>query len=356
MKQILGIGGNKLLVLFLACLFFVCACSKPDKKQETDAPVEEESDALYVIEEPTVPQGVLVIDGSLQVEKNGKMEWKAAISAGETVDWTGEKKEAILAYNNSKRNFYRVMTELTKGVKEEFWVQEYFIYGPGKPAVIINDDAVLYSRPDPGAVERTGKVTLPKYTFVALIQDDDLTDDFIPIAAQLGLASTTERWVKLKDISWEANVAEGIKLARKAASQPNVAARREMLTDAMARMSMGSLSISPLVRNDPALFELEFAGNLDLLAEPQDYMVNTDSVNVRDFPSISSNVVDQYNTGKVVTIMARSKAKTTIKAKSEDEEDMTGQWCRTQNGSWIFSYFLSTIQLGDRGTPREYWD
>jgi len=355
MKQILGIGGNKLFVLFLACLFFVCACNKSDKKQEPDALPEEEAET-FVIEEPTVPQGVLVIDGSLQVEKGGKMEWKAAISAGETVDWTGEKKEAILAYNNSKRNFYRVQAELTKGVKEDFWVQEYFIYGPGKPAVIINDDAVLYSRPDPGAVERTGKVTLPKYTFVAMIQDDDVTDDFIPIGAQLGLASTTERWVKLKDISWDPSVAEGIKLARKAASQPNVAARREMLADAMAKMSRGSLSIPPLVRNDPALFELEFANNLEVLSPQKDFMVNTDSVNVRDFPSITSNVVDQYNSGKVVTITARSKNRTTIKATSEDGEDMTGQWCRTQDGTWIFSFFLSTFERGgDRG-PGDYWD
>ena len=346
MRQFSGIGRNQFLALFLAGLFFIFGCTKTAEKQEAAPPPEEEFEAL-IIPDPAVPQGVLVIDGSLQFFENAKMNFKAYISAGETVEWTGEKKDAILAYDGKQRTFCRVIAELTKGTKEEFWVQQYYIYGPAKPAVITNADAVLYNSPDPGAVDRIGKVTLPKYAFVAMRQDDDLTDDFIPIAAQLGLAAPTERWVKIKDLSWDTNVVQGIKLARKAASQPNVAARRQMLSDAMDTMGKGSLVIPPLVRSDAALFELEFAGNLELLTEQKRYMVNTDSVNVRDFPSINSNVVDQYNSGRTVTITARSKNKTTIKATVEGEEDMTGNWFRTDTGGWIFSYFLSSYDDRD---------
>ena len=334
----------KCILWLLTGLVLIFGCTKPaaEPKTETVAEVSDFEESEIYFYDPGVPQGVFVIDGALHERRSdGRMYWKANINAGDTVEWAGEIQEAVRS-DGEKRNFCRVIAEVTKDKKEEFWVQHYYIYGPAVPAIIVNTDAVLYNRPDPGAVARSGTVTLSKYTFVAMIQDDDLTDEFIPIAAQLGGSSPAERWVKVQDLSWDVSVVAGVKLARSAAAQPNVAARKRILDDAMKTLSGSNLRIPDMVRNDPALFELELSDNLDLLSERRDYRVNTDLVNVRDFPSTNSNVVDQLNSGKVVTITARSKKKVTIKATEEGEEDMTGQWFRTENGSWIFSYFLDS--------------
>ena len=323
----------------LAGMFLVSSCSKTDTRQaETGSPEGEE----VVLELSADPLGVFVLDGSLnEIREDGKVYWKSAVNAGDTVNWTDEKQE--LQYSNgNKRIFYRVLSDGT-----EYWVQEYFIAGPAVPAVIANNDAVLYTKPEPSSVARTGTVTLPKFTLVAMLDDDNLTDDFIRIAAFLGEARPAERYVKIKDISWDQNDVGGVKLTRIAAVTKNPAAHKELLKNAMEILEKGKsfFGVSENLSFEPALFELEVTNNLEILSAGEPYYTVQNSVNARDLPTINGNIVEKLPQFKPVFIVAKSKKEEKLKI---NDEEISGVWLRTDGGNWIFSHYLS-----NQGAPGE---
>jgi hypothetical protein len=245
-----------------------------------------------------------VLDGSLnEIREDGKVYWKASVSAGDTTGWTGEKQELQYA-NGNKRTFYRVLSD-----GAEYWVQEYFIAGPAVPAVITGEETVLYTKPEPSAVSRTGIVTLPGFTLVAMLDDDNLTDDFIRIAAFLSDVRPIERYVKIKDISWDQNDVGGVKLARIAAVTKNPAAHKELLKNAMEMLGKGKslYGVPETLNYEPDLFELKVTNNLELVSNGETYYTVQNQVNVRDLPTINSNVVEKLPLSKPVFIVAKSK-------------------------------------------------
>ncbi|MCL1815481.1 MAG: hypothetical protein FWG27_06665 [Treponema sp.] len=317
---------QKHLLWLLAGISLVFGCSKTARQDET--PGAEEA----VLELTENPQGVFVIDGSLSEFKDGKMQWKANMYAGDTVGWTGEKMEAVRAYDGATRTFYRVEAN------GEYWVHDYYIAGPAVPAVICSAETVLYTRPDPGSVARTGTVTLPKYTIVAMLPDDNYTDDFIPVAAFVNLGQPGERWVKIKNISWDPNDVNAVKITRAAAVVKNPVSHKELLENAI-KMIAESSSFNNM-QNDPALFELEVTNNLELLTEWKDYTVISDWVNVRELPTINSNAAGRLNRGDIVMITAASKEVITLESAGEGTEKVSGIWLRTDQGTWVFSAYV----------------
>ena len=280
--------------------------------------------------------GVFVVEGSLsELKDDGKMYWKASANAGDTVEWTGEKTDAVRSYDGAARTFYKVYFN-----GQELWVQDYYIAGPAVPAVIVNDDTVLYTKPNLSSVARTGTVTLPKYSIVGMLHDEDLADDFIPIAAFLNLSVPGERWVRIKDISWDANDTGSVKLARVAAVTKNAAAHKELLKNAMEMAENGKMfgGVPGSVNYDPGLFELTVTNNLEI---PEDgwnrYFALEDSVNVRDLPSINGNLVRKMEQYESVIIVAKSKTAEKIKV---DDQEISGVWFRIEDGNWVFSHFM----------------
>ena len=318
------------LLIILGCIFL--SCSKSGQNQDAGSETESEAES---IENLPLPQGVLVLDGSLnELRDDGKMYWKGSVYAGDTVNWTGEQIDAVLSFNNQTRTFWRVEAN------GDFWVQQYFIHGPGVPGVIIKDEAVLYTKPDPGAVARGGIITLPKFTFVAILKDDDLKDDFIPIAAQLGGAKPDERWIKITDVSWNKNDIDGVKITRTAAATKNSAAHIALLENAMEIMGKGQslFDVPGSVNYNLALFELTITNNLEILENGELYYALQDSVNIRELPTVNSTVTGQLQRFESMVITAKSKL--TEKIDFEDDT-IEGVWCRTDEGNWIFSFFIT---------------
>ena len=68
------------------------------------------------------------------------------------------------------------------------------------------------------------------------------------------------------------------------------------------------------------------------------YYSTQDSVNIRELPTMHSNAVGRLGQNDVVRIIARSKRLEKIEIGGETVE---GVWCRTTEGTWVFSHFLS---------------
>ncbi|MDR2071889.1 MAG: SH3 domain-containing protein [Spirochaetaceae bacterium] len=325
----------KKMVIFLlsTVIVLVPSCSKP--KPDAEALQLEET----VPEEPaeTVLHGVLLTDAGLwEVRADGKIYWKSQLNAGDTVIWTGEQQDYRRNYDNAQRTFYRVNAE------GDYWVQDYAIAGPAEPGVIVTADTILYTRPEITSVVRTGNITLPQYTLVAVFPDDNPADEFIKISARLeGTANppVSERYIKIQNISTDPNDIGCIKLARMASLTGNPLVKGELLKNALgiARQSRYFSQTAQGAESDPVFFELEVTNNLERLANGASYMVTADTVNIRDVPSLSGNVKGALRQGDTFWITAKTKQEITLEA-PEGEEKPKGVWYRAENG-WIFSAY-----------------
>ena len=333
------IMNRKWVLLLLAVLLFIFGCTKTAKDNGSSGHLHDAEEELI---DPSdfSSLGVFVLEGSYsELRDDGKMYWKAGANAGDTADWTGEAREAIRSYDGEKRNFYKVYLN-----GQELWVQDYFIAGPAVPAVIVNDETVLYTKPDLSSVARSGTVTLPKYSIVGMLHDDDLTDDFIPIAAFVNLAVPGERWVRVRDISWDPNSVGAVKLARVAAVTKNPSAHKELLKNAMEMAINGKsfADVPSLVNHDPALFELELTNNLERLSSPQQYVAAfTDTVNKRDLPSLNSNVTGSLSEGERFLVYYKTKQFLVLDAPEGETEKPKGVWLGTDDGYWVFSAYAA---------------
>ena len=323
---------KKLLIFIIVVMAFVFGCSKNAQNGDlTNSNTENEE--IYT-EMSGTQLGVFLIDGHYCFENDeGKMQFKAYLNAGDTVNWTGEKKEAVRHYDGVVRTYYRVE------LNGDFWVHDYYITGPAQPAVITSDETVLYTRPDPSAVARTGTVTLPKYTLVAMMEDDDLTDEYIPITVLVPSGRLEGRYVKIKDISWDQNDVGGVKLARVASTTQNSAARKELLKNAMEMIGNGSnfYNVPMNINHDPVLFELEVTDNLEILTVNQYGIVYGSKAIFRDIPSINGNITRRLVEGdfEIFTITAKSKKTETLEI---DDEKISGIWLKTLEDDWVFNY------------------
>ena len=332
---------KKLIMLIIAVLVIVLSCSKPAKTENSITQTGNENEES--IDFPgDAPLGVFLIDGHYCFENDaGRMVFKAYLNAGDTVNWTDEKKDAVRDYDGVTRTYYRVELQNPKKETEVYWVHDYYIAGPAVPAVITSADAVLYTKPDLSSVARSGTVTLPKYTIVAMTEDDDLADDFIPIAAQRPNGRVEGRYVRLKDISWDTNDIGGVKLAQTASVTTIPAARRELLENAMEMISKGkNLNGIPLsVDYNPALVELELTNNLELLDNMVEYAVTAETVNKRELPGTAGNSTGTMAQGQTFWVKARTKNEITLNIPGEEDENPKGLWLLTEEGNWVFSAY-----------------
>lgn len=323
-------------LVFLALVLVFCwSCSKAPEAAEESA--EEETE---LAEEIRVPHGVLLTDAGLwEVRSDGKIYWKSQLNAGDTVIWTGEQQNYRRNYDNEERTFFRVNAD------GDFWVQDYAIAGPAEPAVVIAADTVLYTKPDLTSPARTGNIVLPRYTLVAVLQDENGGNgDFVQISARLEGTSNppvNDRYIKVQNLSIDPNDIGCVKLVRIAAATENPVVRAELLNNAliMAQQSR-SLSQTALdLDNDPALFELELTDNLERLANQVNYLVTAETVNVRSMPSITAAVSGTLNQGDTVWITVKTKRELVLDA-AEGEEKPRGAWYRTEQGGWIFGAYI----------------
>jgi len=316
--------------LFLAALV-LCGCTRK-KEAEPNNPEE-----ILISNDPTVALGVILTEASLmELKADGKMNWKANLNAGDTVIWKDEKKDAPRAYDGQVRTFYRVEMD------GDYWVQDYAIAGPAKPAVITADETILYTKPDITSVARRGNITVPKYALVAVSDKFVESNQFVMINARLeGTSdpSINELYVKTDNISMDVNDIGAVKLARIASLTKNAAARKELLKNAMtlAEGSRRFNNVAAALNDDPALFELELTDNLDRLDIQGNYVVTTDTVNKREFPSVDSKVTGTLSYGDTIWVSLRTKKTVSLPAAEEGEPPVKGRWLRTEDGSWVFS-------------------
>jgi hypothetical protein len=328
----------KCILWLLAGFVLFFGCSKP--AQNPGVPSQEDAEA-FVLYEKGQELGVLLTEASLMLlREDGKMEWKANLNAGDTVVWKDEKKDAVRAYDGVTRTFYRVEME------GDYWVQDYAIAGPAVPAVITADETVLYTKPDLTSVARRGSISIPKYTLVALLDDNDPTDQFVKITARVeGAAnpSISELYVKLENISSDYNDVGCAKLARIASLTTNPASRKELLKNAIQMAEKGSrfYHVAGGLNDDPALFELELTDNLERLDNQVHYRVTSDTVNIRDLPSVNSNVTGTMTEGDDFWVSLRTKREISLPAAEEGADPIKGRWLRTENGNWVFSAYVT---------------
>jgi hypothetical protein len=327
-------------VVLTAALFVMCGGSKPAQNEAEQNSAEQTVEETENVEESEAlalpPEGVFVIDGSLsELRADGKMHWKSNFNAGDTVGWTGEKKEAVRAYDGQTRTFYRVKAD------GDYWVHDYFIAGPAMPAVITGAETVLYTKPEPAAVARSGIVTLPKYTLIAMFQDTNVDDVYMPVAVHLGGALPETRYVKIEDISWVSADVNTVKLARIASFTKNPAARRELQSTAMelAGQSASFSHVAEEVQYDSVLFELEMTNNLESVGAELEYMVTSETLNIRELPSLDAATTGAMKQGDLFWVTARSKNEVTLEAGEGETEKPKGVWLRLGEGHWVFSAF-----------------
>ncbi|MDR2701363.1 MAG: hypothetical protein LBB72_02915 [Spirochaetaceae bacterium] len=339
-------GMKKILcLLVLTGVFFVCACSRTEKPAQQEGPQNnEEIESFIITEQPAMEFGVILTDASLlELRDDGKMYWKASINAGDTVGWKNEEKSAVRAYDGLTRTFYLVDAD------GDYWVQDYAIAGPAIPAVIVADETILYTKPDLTSVARRGAITVPKYALVAMLADDTSTGQFVKISARVeGSAnpSISELYVKIENISSDYNDIGCVKLARIASGTRNPAARKELLKNAMELAYKGKrLNQTPAgLSDDPALFELELTDNLERLDGQVNYVVTTERVNMRDMPSLDSNVAGTMTQGDDFWVSFRTRREISLPVAEEGAEPVKGRWLRTESGLWVFSGYAAPNQ------------
>jgi uncharacterized protein YgiM (DUF1202 family) len=325
------------LVLLVFCLD---SCSKPPKTAETGAEPEETEIQELTEEAAGQSLGVILTEASLQeLRDDGKMYWKANLNAGDTVIWKDEKMNAVRSYDNQRRDFYRV--DFDGG---DYWVQDYAIAGPAEPAVIIAEDTLLYTKPEPTSIAGTGNISIPRYSLVALLPDEDISDDYVKITARLEGTSNppvNERYVKAQNVSTDINDVGAVKLVRIASVTKNPAVRAELVRNALdfARKSLFLNQIAAEFNYDPVFFELELMGNLERLAGEQNYIVTSDTINVRETPSVSAKVLTTLSQGSTVWVSAKTKREVTLDAE-EGAEPPRGAWYKTADGGWIFGAYI----------------
>jgi hypothetical protein len=327
------------LVMLAFCL---SSCQKPPETAETGVEPQE-TETPEPEEAFKQPLGVILTEASLQeLRDDGKMYWKANLSAGDTVIWKDETMNAVRSYDNQRRDFYRV--DFDGG---DYWVQDYAIAGPAEPAVIVADDTLLYTRPEPTAVARTGNVSIPRYSLVALLPDEDISDDYVKITARLEGTSNppvSDRYVKAQNVSTDTNDVGAVKLVRIASATGNPTVRAELVRNALdfARKSLFLNQTAANHNYDPVFFELEVTGNLERLASEERYMVTADTVNVRETPSVTAKAVTALSQGTTVWITAKTKRTVTLDA-PEGEEAPKGVWYKTGDGGWIFGAYIVSV-------------
>jgi len=326
--------------LFLAALV-LCGCTK---KKEAEPTVEQEE--ILISNDPAVELGIILTEASLmELKEDGKMYWKANLNAADTVIWKNEQKDAPRSFDGQVRTFYRVEMD------GDYWVQDYAIAGPAKPAVITTDETILYTKPDITAVAKRGNITVPKYALVAVLDKFVESNQFVMISARLegaGDPSISELYVKAENVSMNNDDVGAVKLARIASVTKNASARKELLKNAM-KLAEGSKSFNSIaagLNDDLALFELELTDNLDRLDVQGNYVVTADSVNKREFPSVDGTVAGTMSYGDVFWVSLRTKKTVSLPSPEEGEPPLKGRWLRTEDGRWVFSAFVSLLDSG----------
>ncbi|MDR2553047.1 MAG: hypothetical protein LBD31_07790 [Treponema sp.] len=341
---------EKTVFLFMGLLVLALSCSRPAEPAAAEA----ETETADSGEE--APQfGVLLTEAGLwEVRADGKIHWKSQLNAGDTVIWKGEKQNHRRSYDNAERTFYRVDAE------GDYWVQDYAIAGPAVPAVITAAGTVLYTRPDLASPARTGNITMPRYALAALLPDDDPGDEFVRISARLEGApnpQVLERYVKAQNLSTDPAGVEAVKLVRLALAAENAVVRMELLKNALdvARQSGSLGQAAQDAEYDPVLFELAVSDNLERFENPRNFIVASETAQLREQPWVSAEVTGAVKQGDTLWITAQTKQETALESpvrgggapEKPEGEKLTGVWYREQKGGWVFGAGLVANPLYD---------
>jgi hypothetical protein len=281
-------------------------------------------------------------------DASGKMAYSAAAGLGETVtvfmvpDSAGmlvpEKKSAVRASDNETRDFYHI---LALDDQKEYWIQNLFLAPNAKPAVVLSDNAMLYSKPDLAAVARNG-VILPKYSVVGLHAENaaNASNDFYCVSAYidtLASPSVVEMYIKADTLTVDSADVRVIQLYQTALASANETVKKEILTNAL---SLGGAFSSLVSRT---LDEMSGKSAFTIVRDAIDagYIIYSDDgapVNARDAPG---------TTGTNVLFALEDRADISISDYTEETDTIggsTARWYKVADSDgregWVFGAFI----------------
>ena len=326
----------KLVLIIAACvvfaqLFFSCSRSEKTRAHEEDEETVEASGNASL--------GVVLDRASVwELQSDGKLKWAHYINAGETVEWTGEKRALVNTSNNRENEYYHVFAG------GDYWIRDYAVAGPAVPGVIQYRDTVLYSQPDLGSIVTSKNKTIRRYSIVA-VYEQDLAAGFSRISAHY-VENAQYRvvdglWVKTENISTHPNDVKAISLYQLAlAFEDPVAAlasedpvvKRELLNNALSISDTYSTLI------ERALIEMDY--DIESIA-PRVFTVNEEQVDLLDRPNADyAKTIDWLDKGQKVTAIAKTKNKVSRHGISDYYYKIDGY------ESWVFGAYLSEEKAG----------
>jgi hypothetical protein len=279
--------------------------------------------------------GVVLLQGSvLFVEKDNLMAWAGNVNVGETLKILAPAKTAIRESDKAERDFVKVQASDGK----EYWVQDLLFASKAAPAVVIANDSIVYSKPDPtGATSNL----IPNLTLVG-VYDGSAADGFVQISAYFTGANgkdqmVSKQYVKQEVLTKATADVKGYKLwtlAKTKKDQPTV--EKELLKNALAAGSRWNDQIQ-------ADYDL-LTGSVTIdsgdKSQPGNTLtVNDDNVNVRSTPDeVNGTVITTLAKGTVVTFDNRTQNSYTING-------ATKHWYHIlQPDGWVFGAFLDNAQ------------
>jgi hypothetical protein len=250
-----------------------------------------------------------------------------------------EKKSAARASDNETREFYHI---LALDDQKEYWIQNLFLAPNAKPAVVLSDSAMLYSKPDLAAVARNG-VILPQYSVVGLHGETGTNaadPGFYRISAYidtLASPSVVEMYVKADTLAVDSTDVRVMQLYQTALASTNATVKKEILTNAL---SLGSVFSSLVSR---ALDEMSGKSAFTIISDftADGYTIYSDDgapVNVRDAPGTAgTNVLFTLEDGEDISISAYTEETETIGG-------LTEHWYKATDSNgrkgWVFGAFI----------------
>jgi hypothetical protein len=300
------------------------------------------------IDGPRMLPGVILIDWGKYIENDdGAMVRKEGSSPGEIVSvYTivrengiieAEHKTATRRDDKQERDFYHIRTNGIAGSNgADFWVQNYALACDAYPAVVISNDAMVYTKPDLGSPSRDG-LKLPLYTIVG-VHNSDLPNPMFECVSAYTDKPIIRSYLKAANLSVDSDDLEVLKLYQSAKALTNNGAKREILQNAL---SLGG-RFSNLIQD--SLDELEpvkITFTTHALAQKGTGVITSDfgTVNVRDKPgSKGTKVLFSLNDGDEVTVSAY-----TIETEAIAGYDEAWYQIDTATGKsgWVYGAYLS---------------
>nr|WP_288934029.1 SH3 domain-containing protein [uncultured Allomuricauda sp.] len=325
MQIVKGLG-----VIF-AILFLSVSCnSKSEKKTES-------SNGSDIPESADLNQKEFSDEASTAIclwpkvglrNKPGRKDTKylTTIYFGETVEYLNEKEKT-----EDDKEYLKV--RLSDG--SEGWVYEY-LFTLGGELAIINNETVLYKRPDIMTFEGN---KLEPMDMVVILKDEE-QDDWHQIAS---MKREKKGWIQgdISAIQDEINVKLGILYWR--AMEESSEKKYELLENILTNPNFKESKLIDHVNK--ALYKNEDGGEAFYIEELDSFEnlssnklgIKTDLANVRNEPNVNGEILFQVEKGDICHIIAQGES-------LEKMSGVTDRWYKVNlNGQegWIFGYYTT---------------